>query len=122
MADRDTALEAMRVAIELLRAVRNKLEAIIARKKFRDEDVSDEREERARVNRKLADLRDLEVELEAAGVVVSAPTVEDIAEAQSLLQRVQALTVTDAMLEAGVGFLRDAATTAAALRSNTKPG
>lgn len=84
--------------------------------------MSDEREERARVNRKLADLRDLETELEAAGVAVSAPSVEEIAEARGLLQRVQDLAVADAMIEAGVGLLRDAATTAASLRSKTKPG
>jgi hypothetical protein len=122
MSDRDTALEAMQVAIDLLRAVRNKLEAVIARKKFADEDVSDEREERARVNRKLGDLRDLQVELEAAQVVVSAPSVEEIAEARQLLQRVQELAVADAMIEAGVGLLRDAATAAASLRAKTKPG
>src|SRR5262245_37577902 len=107
MTQRETALAAVGVAIALLRAVRNKLEGVIARKKVAGDDVSEERADRAEVNRRLGNLRDLEAELEASTAVAGAPTPDEIDTARGLLKKVEELALKDAMTEAGLDFLRD---------------
>jgi len=118
MTQQETALNGIGAAIAVLRAVRNKLEAVIARKKVAGDDVDEERAERAEVNRRLANMRDLEAEIEAASSVVSAPTPGEIAETRKLLKKVEELAMQDAMTEAGLDFLLEAV--AAARRTGSK--
>jgi hypothetical protein len=122
MSEKDDALQAIEVAIAVHRAVRAKLEEVIAHKKFFGGTVDEERAEKARLNRKLGDLRDLQVELTAAGSVVSAPSVEEIREVRALITEINDLSLEDATRKAGLALMKSALERARELGRNAKPG
>jgi hypothetical protein len=110
------ALDGIEAAILLCRAARQQVERRIARRKVQGLDMDRERNLRARLNRKIADLRELEVELEAAESVASAPSVADIQAANDLVSRINDLAITDAAREAALTMLSDAVGRADELR------
>ena len=119
---KDNAIRAIKTSINVHRAARAKIEDVIARKKFRRRSVDKERAEKASLNRKIANLRDLKVELEAANDVVSAPTVAEITEVNGLIKEINELALADAMRAAGLRFLQSAVARATALRSQVARG
>lgn len=119
---KDKAISAIESSIKVLRASRGKIEDVIAEKKFRRKNVDKERAEKASLNRKLANLRDLKVELRAANVVVSAPTPAEIAEVNGLIREIHDLALADAMRAAGLRFLQSAVAQAIELRGKVSKG
>ena len=83
-------------------------------------DVVDERAAIAGLNREIADARDVLAEAEAATVVVSAPTVDDIRAVTETERAIQALAVKDAATQAGLEFIRQGIVAAGQLRDKVK--
>jgi hypothetical protein len=121
MSEKDDALQAIEAAIAVHRAVRAKIEDVIANKNFLGDTVDQERAEIARLNRKLGDLRDLQVELRAANTVVSAPSVEEISQVNALITRINDLALADATRETGLALLKSALERAGEIESKAKP-
>lgn len=118
----DNAIRAIETSILVHRAVRAKIEDVIAEKKFRRRNVDKERAEKASLNRKLANLRDLKVELSASSIVVSAPSGAEITEVNQLIRKINELSLADAMRTAGLKFLQKALARAGKLRSGVEMG
>jgi predicted nucleic acid-binding Zn-ribbon protein len=116
----DTAIKALETSIAVLRARRAKLEEVIADKKFRRKNVDAERAEKATLNRKLGNLRDRLVELQAANQMVSAPTTAEVNEVKRLIRAINDLALADAMRAQGIKFLQGAVTQAMELSGKVK--
>jgi hypothetical protein len=114
------ALDAIAAAILVHRAARKQLEKIIAIRKAKRQNVDEERNLKATVSRKIGNLRDLEVELKAAGSVASAPTVNEIRQVKDLVARINGLATTDAARAATLAFLKQAVGTASNLSGKVK--
>ncbi len=120
MADKDLAVEALEATIATKTAVRDKLEQIITVKKFQLKDVDQERADVAKLNREIADCRNLLPEVRAASTVVSAPTVAEIQAVMDLARQIQQAAVEDAMVQAGLDLLKEGLAQAAKLRDKVK--
>jgi hypothetical protein len=106
MGDKSAAVRAIKATIALDVAARTKLEQVIARKTLQGADVDQERADIAELNTEIGDARNLLAEVEAANVVVSAPTADEIAEVTRTEQTIRALAVKDAMSQAGLDLIR----------------
>ncbi len=107
------ALDAIMAALEVHRVAREKLESAVALIRVRGGDPSDANRLRARATQRVAFYNRLRHEIEAAQVVVGAPTVEQIEEVQALLAEVEEITAADAALKTGLKTLADAMSSAA---------
>jgi retron-type reverse transcriptase len=119
-ANKDNALKAIETTISLNRAVRAKLEEIIAHKKFRRKNVDKERAKKAALSRKINDLNDLKVELDASDIVASAPSLSDIRQVTELIKKINELALADAMRKAGLSFIKKALASASELHGKVK--
>lgn len=120
MSTKDNAVEAIEKVIEIHVESRNKLEQVIARKKFAGKDVGKERNKKAKISRKLGNLQDLLTELEAASTVVSAPTKDEIREVARHIKKIRDLAVKDAAVSAGFRIITSALTSASELRGKVR--
>jgi hypothetical protein len=117
MANED-AIAAVEASIAILEALRSKTEEVIAFKLAKRRSVEKERDQRANLNRRIADARTFLIEVRAAKVDVTPPTPEEIADAQSVLQRIKALAVEDAVVGAGLELIRQGLVTAKNLQES----
>jgi hypothetical protein len=115
MAD-GNAVAAVEASLAILEALRSKVEEVIAFKLAKRRSVEKERAQRATLNRQIANARDFLLEVKATGVVVTAPTPAEIAEAQAILRRIRELAVEDAILTAGLDLIRQGLVTAKSLQ------
>jgi hypothetical protein len=120
MGDHSTAVEALEVAIRTDETARGKLEQVVSLKKLRGEDVAEERAEIAELNREIADSRDLLTELQAAGSVVSAPSVAEIRLVASLEKQIRECAIEDAKTQAAIDLIRQGVAAAGQLRDKVK--
>ena len=106
MGDKTAAVQAIKATIALKVTARAKLKQVIARKKLQGADVDQERADVAELNSEIADARELLAEAEAANIVVSAPTADEIGDVIKTEQAIRALAVEDAMTQAGLDLIR----------------
>ena len=116
------ALSGLATAIKGLRVTRKKLEIVIAQKVFEEKDFDQEMREKARVNRKLANLRKRKALAEAASEnkIVSAPSPAEIRAVTQTIRAVEQLALRDAMRRQGLKMMKGLATKAAALGDKTR--
>ena len=116
------ALNGLAAAIKGLRVTRKKLETVIAQKVFEEKDFDQEMREKARVNRKLANLRKRKALAEAASEnnIVSAPSPAEIRAVTQTIRAVEQLALRDAMRRQGLKLIKDLAAKSAALGDKTK--
>ena len=117
---KNRALEAIDAAIAANRAIRAKLEEAIAERLWKRRSVDKERADKASVISRLARLRRRRLEIEAAAVVVSAPTVAEIKEVRRLVKEINDLALADATRTGLLTFLKSAGARAAKLREGVK--
>ena len=120
MSDEELAVDAIEAALATNEAVRDKLDQIITRKRFRMLGVEQERADVAKLNREIANLRNLLAELRAAETVVSAPTADEIRAVVDVLQQIQAAAVEDAMTQAGLDLIKQGLSAAGELRNKVQ--
>ncbi|MHC4270026.1 MAG: hypothetical protein ACYSTS_16400 [Planctomycetota bacterium] len=118
--EKRNALQGIETAIKVNRAIRAKLEEVIAEKLWKRRNVDKERSAKASVNARLARLRRRKLDIDAASVVVSAPSVAEIRQVNNLIKEINDLALADAMRAAGLDFLKSAAARAAELRGKVK--
>lgn len=119
---KENAINGIATSINLHRVARAKIDDVIAKKKFLRQNVDKERSEKSSLSRKISNLRDLKVELEAASNVVSAPTVGEIAEVNGLIREINELALAEAMQAAGLQFIQSAVSRAKILREQVAFG
>ena len=114
----EDAVAAIDAAIAVLEAAQAKAEDAIADDLFKGRDTDEEIAEVANLNVEIQTLENRKIELEAAGVVVSAPSVAEIAEVKGLITQIQELAMQDAVRAASLEFLQSALTRARELSGN----
>jgi hypothetical protein len=102
---KDRALAAIDVALEAHQAARDKIAQVIAMKDVNGQDASREEARRAALDATISHLEEVRTEYRAAGVVVGAPTVEEIAAVRSRINEIRQQAVADAALQAGLDFV-----------------
>ena len=99
------ALKAIQLAIDANVVAKEKLEAIIGIKDLNGLDSAEEQEEILNHDGEIGFLEELLAECDAAAVVVSAPTEDEIAEVSELVQHLRDLVVRDAIASAARGAI-----------------
>ncbi len=92
---------AINTAIDAHSAARDKIAQVIALKDRNGEDASEEEAERAALDATISDLEDEKAEYEAAGLVVRAPTRQEIDDVQARIKEIRDMAVTEAAQQAG---------------------
>ena len=103
----DNAIKALEAEIKFNESAIDKLDEVIAHKKFDREDVDKERNEKAKISQKLTDLEELLADIKAAAVVVTAPTEDEIADASKAIATIRDMAVKDAAMAAGLTTIKD---------------
>ena len=111
------ALKVISAAEEVCHQTWLKLNDVIALKKVLGEDVSQSVRLRTRALRRQQTFTQIKSSIQAASVVVRAPTPEEIATVQALLAKVKNISVQDAAAKAGLKLIADAFDT---LNSSTR--
>jgi hypothetical protein len=99
------ALEALDASIKGLRVSRKTLEKVIAEKRFLQKNRDRELREKARITRKLANVRVRKAQARAAQVVVAAPTAAEIRSVVQTIREVERMALADAMRRAGINLV-----------------
>ena len=102
------AIDAVRATLSVHQEAESKLGDIIARKNLLGQPIDRENRLRASASRQISHYNRRLAELEAAAVVTSAPTVEEVQEVQGFIAAVKNLAVADAMVDAGFAVIREA--------------
>ena len=117
MSKKTDALKAISAAEEVCRQTWSKLNDAIAYRRVRRRDVSQYVRLRTRALRRQQTFTQIKNDIQAASVVVRAPTPAEIAAVQALLAKVKQISVQDAARKAGLKLLTD---TFGTLNSSTK--
>ena len=110
-------MAALDTTIESCAAARERIAAVITRKRLEREDTLEEEAQRADLDATIGDLELEHAEYHAAAVVVRAPTSVEIAAVRAQINRIRALAVDDAAARAGRDVLRDVLRAAIDLKS-----
>ena len=111
------AVAALDTAIESCAAARERIAAVITRKRLEREDTLEEEAQRADLDATIGDLEIERAEYRAAAVVVRAPTSAEIAAVRAQINRIRALAVDAAAARAGRDVMRDVLRAAINLKS-----
>jgi hypothetical protein len=114
------ALDAIDTASAVYEAAWSKLGKGIALRRVLGGSIKKAVARRASVSQKITFYNRLEAEIEAADIVVSAPTVAQIREVRKLVATVKQVAVADATLRAGLDVIGDALSDAASLPQSVK--
>ncbi len=117
MSQNTDALEAISAAEEVCNQTLLKLNGVVELQRELGEDVSQSVRLRTRALQRKQTFTQIRLELEAADVVVRAPTPEEIAAVKELLAKVKQISVEDAAGAAGLKLIADTFDT---LDSNTR--
>ena len=117
MSKKTDALKTISAAEEVCHQTWLKLNDVIALKRVLGEDVSQSVRLRTRALRRQQTFNQIKNEIQAASVVVRAPTPAEIAAVQALLAKVNQISVQDAAATAGLKLIADAFDT---LNSSTR--
>ncbi len=98
---RGRAVSAIKTAIDTHSAARDKIGQVIVLKDLNGEDASKEEAERGALDVTIGNLEEEKAEYEAAQLVVSAPTQQEIDDVRARIQEIRDMAVTEAAQQAG---------------------